>query len=57
MLTEMVIGQSLNECWQLTTETLIERLDGVPAEKMHSPALAIAALRDALKCYAPALFA
>jgi hypothetical protein len=29
-------------------------LDGVPAEKLHSPALAIAAMRDALKCYAPA---
>jgi hypothetical protein len=42
---------------RLTTETLIESLDGVPAEKLHSPALAIAALRDALKCFAPALFA
>ena len=57
MLTEIITGQSLEDCWQLTTETLIERLDGVPGDKLHSPALAIAALRDALKCYAPALFA
>jgi nitrogen fixation NifU-like protein len=57
MLTEMIIGRSLEDCLRLTTDTLIERLDGVPAEKMHSPALAITALRDALKCYAPALFA
>jgi nitrogen fixation protein NifU and related proteins len=57
MLTETIIGRSLEDCSRLTIEALIERLDGVPAEKMHSPALAIAALRDALKCYAPALFA
>ena len=53
MLTELIIGRSLAGCSRLTAETLIERLDGVPADKLHSPALAIAALRDALKCYAP----
>ena len=57
MLTEMIIGRSLEECSRLTPETLIERLDGVPSDKLHSPALAIGALRDALKCFAPALFA
>jgi NifU-like protein involved in Fe-S cluster formation len=57
MLTELIIGRSVADCSRLTIETLIECLDGVPAEKRHSPALAIAALRDALKCYAPALFA
>lgn len=57
MLTETIIGRSLEDCSRLTIEELIERLDGVPAEKMHSPALAIAALRDALKCYARALLA
>jgi NifU-like protein involved in Fe-S cluster formation len=55
MLTEMIIGQSLAECSMITTEMLMERLDGVPPEKLHSPALAIAALRDALRCYEPAL--
>ena len=57
MLTELMIGRSLEDCSQLTTETLIASLDDVPAEKLHSPALAIAALRDAIKCYAPALLA
>jgi len=56
MLTELIVGRSIADCLQLTTETLIENLDGVPAEKLHSPALAIAALRDALKCYDPSLF-
>ena len=53
MLTEMIDGRPIADCLQLTTDTLIEALDGVPSEKLHSPALAIAALRNALKCYAP----
>jgi nitrogen fixation protein NifU and related proteins len=57
MLTEMLIGRSLEDCSRLTAQMLIESLDGVPADKLHSPALAIGALRDALKCYAPALLA
>ncbi len=57
MLTELIIGRTLADCMTLTIETLIESLDGVPAEKRHSPAMAIAALRNALKCYSPALFA
>jgi nitrogen fixation NifU-like protein len=55
MLTELIIGRSLADCSQLTTEALIAKLDGVPPEKLHSPALAIAALRDALTRYSPAL--
>jgi nitrogen fixation protein NifU and related proteins len=52
MLSELIIGRSLEVCSRLTTETLIVSLDSVPAEKLHNPALAIAALRNALKCYA-----
>lgn len=48
MLTELITGRSIADCLHLTIETLIEALDGVPPEKLHSPALAIAALRDAL---------
>jgi len=51
MLTEMVTGRSVTECMQLTTDTLIDALGGVPPEKLHSPVLAIAALRDALKSW------
>jgi nitrogen fixation NifU-like protein len=48
MLTEMIVGRTIAECGELTTEKLIEALDGVPPDKLHCPALAIGALRDAL---------
>ena len=48
MLSEMVVGRSIAECRELTAEDLIEALDGVPPDKLHCPALAIGALRDAL---------
>ena len=57
MLTEMIVGRTTSDCFKLTTEMLIQALDGVPPDKLHSPGLAIAALRDALKCYNPALSA
>jgi nitrogen fixation protein NifU and related proteins len=53
MLTEMITGRSVAECAQLTTDSLITALDGIPPDKLHSPALAITALRDALKCDKP----
>jgi nitrogen fixation NifU-like protein len=48
MLTEMVVGRTIEECRELAVEQLIEALDGVPPDNLHCPALAIAALRDAL---------
>jgi nitrogen fixation NifU-like protein len=48
MLTEMIVGRSIAECRELTVENLIEALDGVPPDKLHCPALAIGALKDAL---------
>jgi nitrogen fixation protein NifU and related proteins len=53
VLTEMITGRSVNHCLELTAQSLIDSLDGVPPDKLHSPALAIAALRDALKEYCP----
>jgi nitrogen fixation protein NifU and related proteins len=44
-----VVGRSIDDCRELTAEDLIEALDGVPPDKLHCPALAIAALRDALR--------
>jgi nitrogen fixation NifU-like protein len=52
MLTEMIVGRSIVECRELTVENLIEALDGVPSDKLHCPALAIGALRDALSKWA-----
>ena len=48
MLTEMVVLRTIAECRKLTVESLIEALDGMPPDKLHCPALAIGALRDAL---------
>jgi nitrogen fixation protein NifU and related proteins len=48
MLTEMIAGKSIAECRELTVENLIEALDGMPPDKLHCPALAIGALKDAL---------
>jgi NifU-like protein involved in Fe-S cluster formation len=48
MLTEMIIGRTIDECRELTAEDLILALDGVPPDKLHGPALAIAALRNAV---------
>jgi nitrogen fixation NifU-like protein len=48
MLTEMIVGRTIDECREVTTEQLIEALDGVPADKLHCPALAIGALRNAI---------
>jgi nitrogen fixation NifU-like protein len=48
MLTEMIIGRTIAECRELRAEDLIDALDGVPPDKLHCPALAIGALKDAL---------
>lgn len=48
MLTEMVRQRPVAECLALTEADLIAALEGVPPNKLHGPALAIGALRDAL---------
>ena len=47
-LAELIKRRSIADCLALTAEDLIEALDGIPADKLHSPALAIGALRNAL---------
>ncbi|MBV9211231.1 MAG: iron-sulfur cluster assembly scaffold protein [Acidobacteria bacterium] len=49
VLTELVEGKSLEEAAQLTREEIARALDGLPARKGHAAALAIEALRAALK--------
>ncbi len=53
MLSELVVGRSIEDCRELTAEDLVEALDGVPPDKLHCPAMAIAALRDALSHLEP----
>jgi hypothetical protein len=47
MLTELMVARTIAECGELTAEDLIEAVDGLPPDKLHWPAPAIAALRDA----------
>jgi NifU-like protein involved in Fe-S cluster formation len=48
ILTEIIQGRAIQECRKLTAQDLIEALDGVPPDKLHCPALALGALKDAL---------
>jgi SUF system NifU family Fe-S assembly protein len=54
MITEMVTGLTLEEAQALTHEDVSEAVGGLPASKLHSAALVIAALRRALASYEPA---
>ena len=49
MLTEPIVGRTIAECREPTADDPIAAPDGVPPEKLHRPALAIAALKDALR--------
>jgi nitrogen fixation protein NifU and related proteins len=48
MVSELVVWRTIAECSELTADNLIKALDGVPPDKLHCPAMAIAALQDAL---------
>jgi nitrogen fixation NifU-like protein len=49
MLTVLIAQRTVEECLILTAEQLADALGGVPPDKLHCPAMAIAALRAALK--------
>jgi nitrogen fixation NifU-like protein len=51
ILTEIVTGMSLDEAAQLTHEDIADAVGGLPASKLHSASLVIAALRRALDSY------
>jgi nitrogen fixation NifU-like protein len=53
MLSELVVGRTIADCRELTTDDLIGALEGVPPDKLHCPAMAIAALHDALSRWEP----
>ena len=48
VLTELILGRTVQVCRALSSEVVREALDGVPPDKLHCPALAVAALRSAL---------
>jgi SUF system NifU family Fe-S assembly protein len=51
ILTEMITGLTLDEADALTHEDISEAVGGLPASKLHSAALVIGALKQALAGY------
>ena len=51
ILTEMITGLTLEEADELTHEDISDAVGGLPASKLHSAALVIGALKQALAGY------
>ncbi|MDF2564243.1 MAG: FeS cluster assembly scaffold protein NifU [Massilibacillus sp.] len=51
MVTELVMGKSLDEALEITNQAVAEALGGLPPVKMHCSNLAADAMHEAIKDY------
>jgi nitrogen fixation protein NifU and related proteins len=51
MATELIMGKSVDEAWELTNKAVAEALDGLPPVKMHCSVLAEEAIHKAINNY------
>lgn len=51
MATELIIGKSVEEAWDLSNKAVAEALDGLPPVKMHCSVLAEEAIHKAINDY------
>ena len=51
MVTELVIGKTIDEALKISKATVAEALDGLPPQKMHCSNLAADALKAAIEEY------
>jgi NifU-like protein involved in Fe-S cluster formation len=49
ILTELIIGKTIEEVGRLTRKDLLDAIGGLPSRKQHAAALAIETLRAALR--------
>ncbi len=49
--TELMVGRHVDEAWQITDETIVEALDGLPEGKLHCSNLGATAVHAALFDY------
>ncbi|MBN2479017.1 MAG: Fe-S cluster assembly scaffold protein NifU, partial [Parachlamydiales bacterium] len=51
ILTELIIGKTVNQALEITNKKIAEELDGLPPVKMHCSVLGTQALKKAIEDY------